>query len=112
VTGIINQQEIMHQNGLVTDWAKFMTTKRKPIYTHSPLDSSFILKCSWYEDCNILMVTFNTGSIWTYYDVPFEVYAGFIKSPSYGKYFNLNIRNSYYSFKVSYFSPEKVFDNV
>lgn len=85
-----------------------MTTQRKPIYTHSPLDSSFIIKCSWYEDGNILMITFNTGSIWAYYDVPFEIYAGFIKAPSYGKYFNSNIRNAYRSERVSYVIPEQV----
>lgn len=85
-----------------------MNNYRKPIYTHSPLDSSFIIKASWYEDGNILMITFNTGSIWNYYDVPFEVYSGFIKAHSYGKYFNSNIRNVYKSDRVSYIIPEQV----
>jgi len=78
------------------------------IETYSPLDSSFIVKMSWLEDGNILMLTFRTGSIWAYYDVPFEVYSGFIKAPSYGKYFNANIRNAYRSERVSYVIPEQV----
>ena len=76
------------------------------IETHSPLDSSFILKMSWFEDGNVLMLTFNTGSIWAYYDVPFEVYSGFCKAKSYGSYFNSNIRNIYASERVNYVDIE------
>lgn len=72
------------------------------VETHSPLDSSFIIKMSWFEDGNILMLTFNTGSIWAYYDVPFEVYSGFCKAKSYGSYFNSNIRNEYFAQRVNY----------
>jgi hypothetical protein len=72
------------------------------VETYSPLDSSFIVKMSWFEDGNILMLTFNTGSIWAYYDVPFEVYSGFCKAKSYGSYFNNNIRNEYFAERVSY----------
>ena len=72
------------------------------VETHSPLDSSFIVKMSWFEDGNILMLTFNTGSIWTYYDVPFEIYSGFCKAKSYGGYFNSNIRNVYTAERVNY----------
>lgn len=72
------------------------------IETYSPLDSSFIVKMSWFEDGNILMLTFNTGSIWAYYEVPFEIYSGFCKAPSYGKYFNSNIRNVYRAERVNY----------
>ena len=83
-----------------------MTTQRKPIYTNSPLDSSFIIKVSWYEDAETLMITFNTGSIWAYYDVPFEIYSALVKAPSHGKFFNSNIRNMYGSERVGYFIPD------
>ena len=76
------------------------------IETHSPLDSSFILKMSWFEDGNVLMLTFSTGSIWAYYDVAFEVYSGFCKAKSYGSYFNANIRNKYLSERVNYIEVE------
>lgn len=79
-----------------------MTTERKPIYNHYPLDSSFIVKASWLNDGNILCLTFNSGSVWNYYDVPFEIYTGFIKAPSHGAYFNANIRNIFRSERVSY----------
>jgi lysyl-tRNA synthetase class 2 len=78
------------------------------IETYSPLDSSFIVKMSWFEDGNILMLTFNTGSIWAYYNVPFEVYSAFCKAPSYGKYFNSNIRNAYPSERVNYVQMDTV----
>jgi lysyl-tRNA synthetase class 2 len=57
---------------------------------------------SWFEDGNILMLTFNTGSIWAYYEVPFEIYSGFCKAPSYGRYFNSNIRNIYRAERINY----------
>lgn len=72
------------------------------VETHSPLDSSFIVKMSWFEDGNLLMLTFATGSIWAYYDVPFEIYGAFCKAKSYGKYFNSNIRNVYKAERVNY----------
>jgi hypothetical protein len=83
-----------------------MTTVRKPIYTNSPLDSSFIIKVSWYEDAEVLMVTFNTGSIWTYNEVPFEIYSALVKAHSHGKFFNANIRNIYSGNRVGYFIPD------
>jgi hypothetical protein len=83
-----------------------MTTVRKPIYTNSPLDSSFIIKVSWYEDAEVLMVTFNTGSIWTYNEVPFEIYSALVKAHSHGKFFNSNIRNMYSGQRIGYFIPD------
>jgi lysyl-tRNA synthetase class 2 len=81
---------------------------KSKIDTYSPLDSSFIVKMSWFEDGNILMLTFNTGSIWAYYDVPFEIYSGFCKARSYGKYFNANIRNNYVAERVNYINAQNV----
>jgi len=64
-----------------------MKTYRNEIYNHTFTNSSFIEKASWFNEGNILMLTFGTGSVWHYYDVPFEIYSGFIKAPSHGKYF-------------------------
>ena len=52
------------------------------------------------------MITFNTGSIWAYYDFPFEIYSALVKAPSHGKFFNSNIRNMYGSQRVGYFIPD------
>jgi len=79
-----------------------MAHKRKSIYSNFPLDSSFIQSISWYEDANILMLYFNTGSVWFYYDVPFEIYSAFTTAPSLGRYFNANVRNEYSSQKLAY----------
>lgn len=85
-----------------------LQTSDLKIETYSPLESSFIVKMSWFEDGNILMLTFSTGSIWAYYNVPFEVYSGFCKAPSYGKYFNSNIRNNYTAERVNYVNIQNV----
>ena len=81
-----------------------MKTYRNDIYNHNFTNSSFIEKASWFNEGNILMLTFATGSVWHYYDVPFEIYSGFIKAPSHGKYFNENIRNEYSGERVYYTS--------
>jgi hypothetical protein len=81
-----------------------MKTYRNDIYNHTFTNSSFIEKASWFNEGNILMLTFATGSVWQYYDVPFEIYSGFIKAPSHGKYFNENIRNTYSGERVYYTS--------
>lgn len=65
-------------------------------------DSSFINKVSWFEDGNILMLTFATGSIWAYYDVGLDVYYAFVNAESHGNYFNRMIRNKYPSKRLSY----------
>jgi hypothetical protein len=81
-----------------------MKTYRNDIYNHTFTNSSFIEKASWFNEGNILMLTFATGSVWHYYDVPFEIYSAFTKAPSHGKYFNENIRNIYSGERVYYTS--------
>jgi hypothetical protein len=72
------------------------------IETFLTKESSFISKASWFEEGNILMLTFSTGSIWAYFDVPFEIFSGFCRAKSYGSYFNNNIRNIYIAQRVNY----------
>lgn len=72
-------------------------------------DSSFINKISWFEDGNILMLTFATGSIWAYFEVPLDIYYGLINAESHGNYFNRMIRNKYLSKRLSYVTePDEV----
>ena len=72
------------------------------IETFLTKESSFISTASWFEEGNILMLTFSTGSIWAYFDVPFEIFSGFCRAKSYGSYFNNNIRNIYIAQRVNY----------
>lgn len=61
---------------------------------------SSVIKSFGYDTVeNILVVHFNSNSVWLYIDVPFDVYAELSESKSKGKYFNLHIRNFYVSQK-------------
>lgn len=58
--------------------------------------TSSVINFAAYDTTNeILLIVFNSGSIWMYYDVPAEVYKEFISADSAGQYFNLNIRHKY-----------------
>lgn len=49
--------------------------------------SSRILKMSYIKSKKLLTITFNSGAIYEYYDVPMEVTDGIIQADSLGKYF-------------------------
>ena len=57
--------------------------------------SSRILKMSYIESKKLLTITFNSGAIYEYYDVPMEVTDGIIQADSLGKYFDKNIKGIY-----------------
>ncbi len=61
------------------------------------VDSSFIKHLSFDEQTNFLIVSFASGSIWLYKSITLEVYNRLISAPSFGNYFNTNIRNKYES---------------
>ena len=82
-------------------------SNRSPFYNHFFRSSSFIDSVAWYEDASILMIYFNTGSVWFYYEVPFEVYTAFTAAPSLGQYFNANVRNEYPSHRLAYYADMK-----
>jgi hypothetical protein len=58
-------------------------------------DSSVLKAAAWDERTETLLVVFNSGSVWNYQSVPYDVFHELVKSNSAGKFFNLNIRNSY-----------------
>jgi len=43
----------------------------------------------------VLTTTFNNGSIYEYYEVPWEVFTKFRMTESQGKFFNVNISKNY-----------------
>ena len=57
--------------------------------------SSRILKMSYIKSKKLLTITFNSGAIYEYYDVPMEVTGGIIQADSLGKYFDKNIKGIY-----------------
>lgn len=65
------------------------------LYTTKYYEASFISSTTWDSTTNILLVYFKSGSIWSYFDVPQDIYYSLISAPSTGAYFNKNIRDSY-----------------
>lgn len=57
--------------------------------------SSRILKMSYIKSKKLLTITFNSGAIYEYYDVPMEVTDDIIQADSLGKYFDKNIKGIY-----------------
>ena len=49
-----------------------------------------------------LEIQFNEGSIYQYYQVPQEIYAGLMKAESHGQYFSAVIRGAFQSSKIGY----------
>ncbi len=49
---------------------------------------------------NMLQVEFIVGSIYQYENVPETVYQEFLTAPSYGRFFESNIKNKYQARKV------------
>lgn len=64
--------------------------------------SSFITNVAWDEDSESLMIKFNSGTTWVYYNVPESVYISLIRAESVGSYFNNNIRDLYSSQRINY----------
>lgn len=57
-------------------------------------DSSVLHSAAWAHDQEVLIIVFNSGSVWLYHDATEDVYKNLINAQSPGKYFNLNIRNT------------------
>jgi len=63
-----------------------------------PVESSNISSIGYDEENEILEIEFHSGSVYQYYDVPFEVYDELMNADSHGSYFYHNIRNGGYSY--------------
>ena len=57
--------------------------------------STAIAEIDYDEWEEILTVRFTDGLVYTYWNVPQEVYAEFLYASSAGTYFNANIRDNY-----------------
>ncbi len=65
------------------------------------VDSSNIAAISYVPETQGLMVKFNSGSVYTYADVPAEVFDDFKDADSKGKFFNEHIKGVYPYERVS-----------
>lgn len=59
------------------------------------IKSSNLTYASYNTTQKVLKVTFNNGSIYEYYDVPWKIFTKFRMAESQGKYFNTDISKSY-----------------
>lgn len=59
------------------------------------IESSNLKSASYNTESKDLIVTFNSGAIYEYNNVPWEMFTKFRMSKSQGKHFNENISRSY-----------------
>jgi len=59
------------------------------------VDSNMIAAAGYDPASRLLVVLFNTGRAYEYYDVPSEVYEGLMQAQSKGSYVNANIKGVY-----------------
>lgn len=60
-----------------------------------PVSSSSIAGVGYDPHTETLRLKFQNGSVYEYNGAPPIEYAEFMKAPSFGSYFNRNIRNNY-----------------
>lgn len=70
-------------------------TKNDVVTVKPTESSSFIRSISYSSSYKVLVVTFVSGSIWCYDEVPAKIFHGLTIAESTGKYFNSKIRNKY-----------------
>jgi hypothetical protein len=64
------------------------------------INSSNLKKASYNTESKLLTVTFNNGSIYEYYEFPWDKFTKFRMSESQGKFLNTNINGKYNYKKV------------
>lgn len=71
-----------------------MTRSRDPAEEAAPqpVDSSTLRRVGYRPDSATLRLTFTTGKVYDYFDVPPRIHAGLMRAESKGGYFNRHIR--------------------
>ncbi len=59
------------------------------------INSSNLKSASYDTESKTLTTTFNNGSIYEYYEVPWEIFTKLRSSESQGKYFTASIKDKY-----------------
>lgn len=65
----------------------------------TPVSSSNIASIGYDSNSNTLEVEFHNGGLYEYYDIPQGVYDSFMKAPSHGTYFDVNIKKAGYKYR-------------
>ena len=63
-----------------------------------PVSSSNIASIGYDPDRKILEIEFLNGSIYQYFEVPENIYAGLMSAGSHGRYFDAYVKKGGYSF--------------
>jgi uncharacterized protein YuzE len=61
----------------------------------SSVGSSVIASVEYDDDAQELDITFTSGKIYRYFDVPADIHAGLVDAESPGKFFNKEIKDAY-----------------
>ena len=69
--------------------------------TRDLISSSSIASAGYNKETKTLEIEFNSGAVYEYLDVDEDVFKSMKAADSAGKYFNMNIKNSYEFNKVS-----------
>lgn len=78
-------------SALVQNYKK--TKEKTPHANKLQLNSSVISEVEFQD--NVIYITFQTGGVYAYYNVPRKVYDGLVASQSPGKYFHDHIKDKY-----------------
>jgi len=65
------------------------------------IKSSNLKQAVYDTESKVLTITFNNGSIYEYYDFPWEMFTKFRMTDSQGKFFSTNINGKYNYKKIS-----------
>jgi len=68
--------------------------------TRIAVNSSNLASVGYEEESKTLEIEFNSGSIYQYFNVPFQEYQNLMQADSHGKYFDRNIKHNYSYRKV------------
>jgi hypothetical protein len=77
-----------------------ISTKKEGMMINNMVLSREIEWIGYEHKRNMLQVEFIVGSIYQYENVPETVYQEFLTAPSYGRFFESNIKNKYQARKV------------
>jgi hypothetical protein len=64
------------------------------------LESSCLKRAAYDHDAQILQLTFRSGQIYDYHDLPFRLFTLLTQSSSPGQFFHTFIRNSYRHMRI------------
>jgi hypothetical protein len=78
-----------------------ITEKIEGTIINVDIKSSNLKSASYNTETKNLTITFNNGSIYEYYDFPWEIFTKFRMSESQGKFFSTSINGKYKYKKIN-----------